>query len=239
MSSPRASIFDLGMHTFFSLYGMSARGPSSALPRRSSPRRNNRGPSSAPARRNVTYTYYWLPKRGNPGAVGMNLNPHRAYGFRNSERTRFFVTTNRIRNTVKRRHNRLNNLRPNVVRTRLATLGIPMQYIRNIANNVLNARQAAQIHSRTEHNARMARRATQRAEIRRLSALPKWNANTARMQENYRNAKNTHNFERQIWELIHYATMNHPNTRRYVQPNQTNISNLRPRLLHNREFLRA
>jgi hypothetical protein len=218
---------------------MSARGPSSALPRRSSPRRNNRGPSSAPARRNVTYTYYWLPKRGWPGSAGMNLNPHRAYGFKNSEGTRFSVTTNRIRNTVKRYQEGLNNLRPTVVRTRLMTLGIPMQYIRNIANNVLNARRAAQIHSQTNHNARMARRATQRAEIRRLSALPRWNANTARMQENYRNAKNTHNFERQIWEIIHYATMNHPNTRRYVQPRQSNINSLRSNLLPLREFLRA
>ena len=217
---------------------MSARGPSSVQPRRSSPRRNNRGPSSAPARRNVTYTYFWLPKRGWPGSAGMNLNPHRAYGFI-SEGRRKYLTTNRLRNTVKRQHEGLNNLRPNVVRNRLAALDFPLQYIRNIANNVLNARRAAQIHSRTEHNNKMAKRATQRLEIRRPSARTGWNANTARIQATYVAGKRTHNFERQLWELIHHATINSPNTRRYVAPRQTNINRLLPNLRAYRVQLRA
>jgi len=217
---------------------MSARGPSSVQPRRSSPRRNNRGPSSAPARRNVTYTYFWLPKRGFPGSEGMHLNPHRAYGFI-SEGNRKYLTTNRLRNTVKRQHEGLNNLRPSVVRSRLAALGFPLQYIRNIANNVLNTRQAAQNYSQAQHNFKMAKRSNNRREIRRPTALPRWNANTARMQATYLAGKRTHNFERQIWELIHHATINSPNTRRYVAPRQTNINRLLPTLQDYRVQLRA
>jgi hypothetical protein len=201
---------------------MSARGPSSVQPRRSSPRRNNRGPSSAPPapRRTRTYISIFQTKYGPNTSRGSATNPHRVYGFiNNSTSAVHIISGNSLRNKFR---NVVENS-PRIMRTlRRRFINLPPHYARNIAANILPIREQASINATNQYSRRLQHlnqeRKAQNAKLnrnldmRRISwanhaeKTNKYIRNriidNARLKKAYNESRATHQFEIELWRKI-------------------------------------
>ena len=203
---------------------MSARGPSSVQPRRSSPRRNNRGPSSAPPapRRTRTYISIFQTKYGPNTARGAATNPHRVYGFINNSTGEVHIISgnsmrNSFRNVVENNPRIMRNLR-----RRFRIRNLPPHYARNIAANILPVREQASINATNQYSRRLQhlnqerkaqnKKLNRNLDMKRISwanyaeKTNKYIRNrfieNARLKKDYNESRATHQFEIELWRKI-------------------------------------
>lgn len=187
------------MHTFFSLYGMSSEAPSSAQSGRSSQPRRNAGPSSAPAAPRVQKTYIstFRTKFGPNTHPGATTNPHRVYGFINSNGTRILISTNVLRNKFRNVAENNNGI-VNIVKKRLKPF--PKQYVQNIITNIIPIREKASRNATKQYKRRVAaNKGTRKRQNIALNRNFDRNYPRGRMSwANYEIAKNTYKRNRKI-----------------------------------------
>ena len=227
---------------------MSSRAPSSVQPRRSSQPRRSAGPSSAPAapRNRKTYISTFRTRYGPNTAPGATKNPHRVYGFRNSNGQTHILSTNSIRNKF-RDVNENNNDIVRILKRRLR--GIPKQYVYNIVTNIIPIREQASRNATAEHRRKVTAIKTERMrqnialnkkfdrmswanyeEKKNAYARNRYIENARRIRE-YTESLAAHQFEIDLWKkiqrLLSFYSNNVNYTRRRILPaNQPSIRNL-------------